>query len=286
VGLEDSSRGRSGRDLIPHGLHQAVDRAPVRLPSTAWRLSPRAALALAFGFLAAVLLGISGFVFLPSATLQLVCRHDFRSADITVSIDGEVVHTDTLTGAVRKWFGVLKKTEGTYARTLPVSAGRHVVTVHLRAPGYDRTRSIEGQFSRGKESSLSVDSGRGLSLAWRGREGASAAEPASPSSSWFRYAGSIMMTIFGSIVSASIGVLVQDFLRSRKARLDETGPVRPQRSKKASPLRSAGERRIVGASLRGPDPEVAEPLKSVDQAEVSQSAATAATRLSPTTKPK
>ncbi len=210
-------------------------QARARLSNAVWRLSPRAGFALSLGFLAAVLLGISAFVSLPSATLQLVCRHDFRRADITVSIDGEVVHTDTLTGAVRKWFGVLERTEGTYARTLPVSAGRHVVAVHLRAPGYDRTRSIEGEFRRGKESTLSVDSGRGLSLAWRGTGGgASAAEPGSSSSSWFRYAGSIMMTIFGSIVSASIGVLVQDFLRSRKARLTETGEIQPQRSKIAS----------------------------------------------------
>lgn len=210
-------------------------QARARLSNAVWRLSPRAGLALSLGLLAAVLLGISAFLFLPSATLQLVCRHDFRSGDITVSIDGEVVHTDTLTGAVRKWFGVLERTEGAYATTLSVGAGRHVVAVRLRAPGYDRTRSIEGEFSRGKESTLSVDSGRGLSLAWRGTGGgASAADPVSSSSSWFRYAGSIMMTIFGSIVSASIGVLVQDFLRARKARLNETGEVQPQRSKIAS----------------------------------------------------
>jgi hypothetical protein len=212
-----------------------VAQARARLSNAVWRLSPRAGLALSLGFLAAVLLGISAFLFLPSATLQLVCRHDFRSADITVSIDGEVVHTDTLTGAVRKWFGVLERTEGAYATTLSVSAGRHVVAVRLRAPGYDRTRSIEGEFSRGRESTLNVDAGRGLSLAWRGTGGgASAADPVSSSSSWFRYAGSIMMTIFGSIVSASIGVLVQDFLRARKARLNETGEVQPQRSKIAS----------------------------------------------------
>jgi hypothetical protein len=42
-----------------------------------------------------------------------------------------------------------------------------------------------------------------------------------------------MMTILGSIVSASIGVLVQDFLRSRKARLEGTGDVRPQPPKVA-----------------------------------------------------
>src|SRR5262249_40750811 len=175
---------------------------------------------------------ISAFFFLPSATLQLVCRHDFRTADITVSIDGEVVHTDTLTGAVRKMFGVLEKTEGTYARTLPVSRGRHLVTVRLRAPGYDHARSIEGEFSRGKESTLSVDAARGLSLAWRGSgSSSSTVDSASTSSAWLKYAGSIMMTIFGSIVSASIGVLVQDYLRARKARGDDTGEIRPQRSK-------------------------------------------------------
>ncbi len=164
--------------------------------------------------------------------MQLVCRHDFRSADLTVSIDGAVVHTDTLTGAVRKLFGGVQKTEGTYTRAVPVGAGRHVVTVQLRAPGYDRTRSVEGEFSRGKESTLSVDSGHGLSLAWRATGGVtSGADAASAWSSSFKYAGSILMTILGSIVSASIGVLVQDFLRARKGRLDQTGEVQPQRSK-------------------------------------------------------
>ena len=227
--LEGGSRGRSGRDLTRNGLALSVARARARLSNAVWRVSPRARLALSLACLAAVMLGISAFMLLPSATLQLVCRHEFRSADITVSIDGEVVHTDTLTGTVRKWLGVLEKTEGTYARTLPVSAGRHVVAVNLRAPGYDRTRSIQGDFRRGRESTLSVDAGRGLSLAWRGTgAGANPPELANPSSSWFRYAGSIMMTILGSIVSASIGVLVQDFLRSRKARLEGTGDLRPQ----------------------------------------------------------
>jgi len=195
-------------------------------------LSPKARTALLLGALAAILLGVSAAIFLPSATLQLVCRHDFRSAELTVSIDGEVVHTEALTGTVRKWFGVLDKTEGSYATSLSVGAGRHVVGVRLRAPGYDRVRSIEGEFSRGKESTLSIDAVRGLSLAWRGAgSGGAAADPPSAAASVFKYAGSIVMTIFGSIVSASIGVLVQDYLRARKARSDETGEIRPPRSK-------------------------------------------------------
>jgi hypothetical protein len=203
-----------------------------RLLDVVKSLSPKARFALGLAFLAVVLLGIATAVSLPSATLKLVCRHDFRSADLTVSVDGEVVHTDTVTGAVRKKFGVLEKTEGTYARTLSVASGRHLVEVRLRAPGYDHTRAISGDFSRGKETTLSVDSGRDLSLAWRGGPGGSgASEPAAPSSSWFKYALSILMTIFGSIVSASIGVIVQDFLRARKARLGDTGRVQTEGSK-------------------------------------------------------
>ena len=210
-------------------------RARARLGSAVGRLSPRARFALSLALVALVLLGISVVLSLPSATLRLVCRHDLRSADITVSIDGAVLHTGTVTGASRKWFGVLEKTEGTYSAILPVSSGRHLVLVRLRAPGYDRTRSIQGDFTRGKESTLSVDAGRDLSLSWRDTSGASAAEPASASSSWLRYAGSILLTIFGSIVSASIGVVVQDFLRSRKAaRLAEASETRPPNSKSAS----------------------------------------------------
>lgn len=187
------------------------------------RLSPKARFSLSLGIVAVVLLGISAFLSVPGAILRVVCRHDFRTADLTISIDGEVLHTSAVTGASRKWLGVLEKTEGSYSATLPVGTGRHLVEVRLRAPGYDRTRSIQGEFSRGKESTLSVDSARDLSLAWRATGGAGAAEPGSPSSSWLRYAGSILLTILGSIVSASIGVLVQDFLRSRKARLAEAG---------------------------------------------------------------
>jgi len=235
VAGEANPAGQSDRDRRLAGLRGWLAGARALLSNAISLLSPKARFALGLAFLAVVLLGISALLSLPSATLKLVCRHDFRSADLTVSIDREVVHTDTVTGTVRKRFGVLEKTEGTYARTLPVGSGRHLVEVRLRAPGYDHTRSIPGDFSRGKESTLNVDSGRDLSLAWRGAGGgAGAAEPAGASPSWFKYAVSVLMTIFGSIMSASIGVLVQDFLRARKARLSETGRVQTEGSKAGS----------------------------------------------------
>jgi len=169
-----------------------------------------------------VLLGISAFWSLPSATLKLVCRHEFRSAEITISIDGNVVHTETLTGTVRKWMGVVDRTGGTYTRTIPVSSGRHRVDVRLRAPGYDRSRSVEGDFSRGTSSTVTVDSGRDLSLVFRGADrGVSGTEPDGGSVPWSKYLTSIFGTIFASITSASIGVFVQDFLRAKKAQLAE-----------------------------------------------------------------
>jgi hypothetical protein len=182
--------------------------------NAARRLSPKARLALSLGFLAAILLCVSAYLSLPSATLRLACRHDFRSADLTVWIDGSIVLNETMTGAVKKVWGLLEKTEGTYSRTLPVTSGKHVVQVRIRGTGYDRTRSIQADFARGKESILGIDSGRDLLLAWR--TPVAGTEPAG-GTSVFRYAGSILLTIFGSVVSASIGVLVQDFIRSRKA---------------------------------------------------------------------
>jgi hypothetical protein len=228
VTVEDNPRVPSGLGLGS----AALKRSAVQVKDGVWNavrhLSPKARLALSLGLLATILLGVSVYLSLPSATLRLVCRHDFRSADLTVWIDGSIVHTETMTGAVKKLWGVLEKTEGTYSRTLPVSTGRHVVQVRIRGTGYDRTRSIQADFARGKESTLSIDSGRDLVLAWR--TPVVGTEPAG-GTSLFRYAGSVLMTIFGSVVSASIGVLVQDFLRSRKAGLGHSGETPPPNPK-------------------------------------------------------
>jgi hypothetical protein len=151
------------------------------------------------------------------ATLKVVCRHDLRSVDLTVLIDDDVVLNETLTGSVKKWLGVVEKAGGTYSQAIPVSSGKHVVEVRLRAPGYDSARTIRAAFSRGKEYTLNVDSGRGLSLSWRNAGGEAPASEAGGDGSWLGYGRSLLLTIFGSVVSATIGVFVQAVLRSRKS---------------------------------------------------------------------
>lgn len=216
-------------DPRPGRIGRLMTRVRMAVAYVVRSLSPKARFALSLGLLATILLGIATFLLRPSATLTLVCRHDFRTADLTVSIDGEVVHTETITGAVvRKWLGAVERTQGTYTCTFPVSSGTHEVGIRLQAPGYDRTRSVQGEFIRGKESILSVDSGRGLSLAWRVAEHAGlAAEAPGASPGWMKHAGAILLTIFGSILSASVGVAVQEFLRSRARRGTVPPPSRP-----------------------------------------------------------
>jgi hypothetical protein len=139
-------------------------------------------------------------------------------------VDDDVVLADALSGSTsRRFFGVVERTGGTYTRTVKVPARKATVEVRLRSAGYDRVRRIQADFQRGEEAVLSVDTGR-EALAWRAAapEAAPAeAAAAEPSSGFFKYASSILFTILGSIVSASIGVFLQDYLKTRKARQAE-----------------------------------------------------------------
>lgn len=230
--------GTSGPDrgLGAFGRRGAAVRA--RLWDAYRGLPPRARLAVSLALGAGLLLSLYGLFFARSATLKLVCRHGFLSADITVSVDGDVVHEETMAGAKRKMLGVLERTGGSYTRTIPVGTGRHVVEVRLKASGYDHTRTIEGEFRRGKESVLSVDSAHQLTLAWRGAAGgavrAESVGGAGDASGWSRYAGSILLTMCGSVISAVIGFLVQESLRNRKARLAAAKQGQQEGSKIAS----------------------------------------------------
>jgi hypothetical protein len=167
-----------------------------------------------------VLLGLVAYTFLSSgsATLNLVCRHNLRTADLSVFIDGKLSYEHEISGSSLKQFGILgKRVEGTFSKSLAVSSGDHTVQVHLAstADGFDQVKQRGLHLVAGKEATLVITTQRGgMSLAVQGFSNASATDIGSSYSGSVR---SILVTVMGSAVSAAIGFAVQEFLRSRKA---------------------------------------------------------------------
>jgi hypothetical protein len=80
---------------------------------------------------------------------------------------------------------------------------------------FDQTRQVAVNLVSGKESTVTITSQRGdLSLAYQGApvDQEMAGVGASSGSVW-----SILVTLIGSVGSAAIGFMVQEFLRARKA---------------------------------------------------------------------
>jgi hypothetical protein len=150
--------------------------------------------------------------------LNLVCRHNFQSAELTVSVDGKLVLSDQSSGTVKKRFGFLdKKVEGTLSKALSIPLGKHTVRVSLKSPSdqFDQTRQIAVNLVSGKESTVTITAQRGdLALAYEGAPvlSGTVSTPADTTAVW-----SILMTVMGAVASAAIGFMVQEFLRSRKA---------------------------------------------------------------------
>jgi hypothetical protein len=169
-----------------------------------------------------VLVGIGIYVHLSKdgVDLNLICRHNFESAELSVFVDGRLAYSDQISGTVKKRFGFLdKKIEGTFSKTLNISQGEHVIGVRLqsRAEGFDQTKQIEVNLIRGKESSILVSAQKGdLALSYKGAPASSTIDAAP---GYFSTLRSLLFTVIGSVVSAAIAFGVQEFLKSRKAAL-------------------------------------------------------------------
>jgi len=181
-------------------------------------LPPKARLAVFSGLLVLVPLAVYSYLSNGRGDLNLVCRHNLQSAQLTVSVDGKVVLSDQSSGTVKKRFGFLdKKVEGTLSKALSIPLGKHTVRVSLKAPSeqFDQTRQIAVNLVSGRESTVTITTQRGdLSLAYDGPPVFSNTASTTEGSSaiW-----SILMTVMGAVGSAAIGFMVQEFLRSRKA---------------------------------------------------------------------
>ena len=145
-----------------------------------------------------------------SASLKVQMQHSFRSAQMSVWVDGDLACSEHLTGSQRRRFGLLPAgIGGNFSRLLQVPAGRHTVKVRVSSDeGYDNTGSITGDFPQDSQVSLQVSPRRSgdLGMVWQGMS--TMAAESGPA--WYvKYASSLLMTAVGSLVSAVMAYVVK-----------------------------------------------------------------------------
>ena len=158
------------------------------------------------------------------AKLRIVCQHNFRSAELSVIVDSRLVYSGTLSGNSKKRFGLFDKNAGAnFSKVVGIGAGSHAVQVHLSAPaeGFDQAKVGYADFSGDRENVLVITSARrtGLNMAFSGGALAKAPVMEGEPKSYSKSAFSILLSVLGTMLSASISFLVQEFWRRHRAAL-------------------------------------------------------------------
>jgi hypothetical protein len=187
------------------------------LDSIIRKIPVQARMAVGFGTLTLLVLIIYVYLLPGSGNLTVVCRENFRSAELSVYVDGSLAFSDQISGNAKKRFGILdERIEGTLSKVLSLPLGDHVVRAHLTsvADRFDQTKQVEVNLVSGKESTVSITAPRGeLSLAYQGPSLGAVKDSGMLPSGPLR---SMLVTVAGSVVSAAIGFGVQEFLKTRK----------------------------------------------------------------------
>jgi len=162
---------------------------------------------------AGVLLAMYTALTANDSSLHLKLQHDFHSAQASLWVDDELAYSGKITGSARKRFGLIPSdsAQGNLSQIIPMRSGRH--NIRLRIEPEDAATqedSVSGDFSPHTERDLSVSARHtGLSLSWQGT--GRALVEASSTFGWFsRYAGSLFLTIIGSIMSALAGYAIKE----------------------------------------------------------------------------
>jgi hypothetical protein len=188
----------------------------------------KAQIVLTIFLVAAIVLAVHTWRSSNDASLHLRLQHGFRSGQLTVLIDGHRAYSGKLTGYSKKKYGLFgENVEGSLSQVFPVSSGAHQILVRVE-PGDGTVQEdvISGQFSSQTERDLAVTAQRnGLKMSWKGESVPEVARESSPvpsdsQPSWLsRYAGSLLLTAAGSIISAMTGLAFKElpgYLRSRQ----------------------------------------------------------------------
>jgi len=181
---------------------------------------------LGLALVAGVLLAIYTALTAKDSSLHLKLQHDFHGAQVSLWVDDELVYSGKITGSARKRFGLIPSdsAQGNLSQIIPMRAGRH--NIRLRIEPEDaamQENSVSGDFSSHTERDLSVSARHsGLSVSWQGT-GRYLVETSSTFNWFSRYAGSLFLTIVGSIMSALAGYAIKE-LPARLRSTSDSGP--------------------------------------------------------------
>jgi hypothetical protein len=185
-----------------------------------WNRVPiKARVVLGLFLCAAFLLALHTAFATKDASLHLRVQHNFRSADLSVWVDSNLVYSGKLRGTLKKKLGLIPDSvQGTLSEVFSLSSGAHQVRVRIASEdGSTEEDSISADFAPHSKRELSaVARHNGVALSWQSAEPV----PAASSEGWFaRYAGTLFLTAAGSIISALTGFALKEIpshIRSRQ----------------------------------------------------------------------
>ncbi len=189
------------------------------------RVPVKARVLLGLFLAAALLLALHTALTAKDASLHLKLQHGFRNAQVSVWVDGDLAYSGKVTGSTRKKFGLIPtdSVQGTLSQIIPVHSGQHNLRVRIEPDDAAMQEdSISGNFAHNTERDLSVSARHSsLSLSWQGT--GSAPAESSSSFAWLsRYAGSLLVTIVGSIMSALAGYAIRELPNRLRSTADVT----------------------------------------------------------------
>jgi hypothetical protein len=189
------------------------------------RVPVKARVLLGLFLVAALLMAIHTALTAKDANLHLKLQHGFRDAQLSVWVDGDLAFSGKVTGSTKKKFGLIPtdSVQGSLSQIIPVRSGQHNVRVRIEPnDAAMQEDSTSGDFARNTEKELLVSARRSsLSLSWQVI--GSAPVETSSSFAWIsRYAGSLFLTLAGSIMSALAGYAIRELPARFRSTSDAT----------------------------------------------------------------
>lgn len=201
------------RELIAQ-LRGKLARIGWRAKGLILRVPVKARIVLGLFLVATVFMAIYTALTAKDSMLHVKVQHGFHNAQISVWVDSDLAYSGTISGSVKKKFGFLPSdaVQGSLSQMIPIHSGQHTIRVRV-APDDSSAQddTTTGDFARNGGRELFVAARHsGLSLAWQGA-GSSTPEAPSSGSGWLsRYAGSLLLSIAGSIISALTGFAIRE----------------------------------------------------------------------------